>query len=199
MLTNFVYVIQQIFTKAFNSTLFYGNFIQLKEVGLMSITFEDMTVTYGKEILDIFNYYVEHSYAAYLEKTIPYEFAERFIAIPQGYPAYIIKDSLDKKVIGFCFLKPYSSLSVFEETAEITYFIKKDQLGKGVGKLALNLLEKEGRKRGIKKILASISSYNESSIQFHLKNGFSECGKFHDIGKKKGNNFDVVWMEKAIE
>jgi len=71
-------------------------------------------------------------------------------------------------------------------------------VGKGIGTKALKLLEEDGRNMGIKQILANISSYNEQSIEFHRKNGFLECGRFLNIGKKNGNNFDVVWMEKEI-
>jgi len=67
-----------------------------------------------------------------------------------------------------------------------------------VGKAALRLLEQEGKKIGIKYLLASISSYNEQSLYFHKKNGFIECGRFINIAKKKEINFDVVWMEKEI-
>ena len=71
-------------------------------------------------------------------------------------------------------------------------------MGKGIGKAALEKLEEEAKKIGIKTLLADISSENTQSIHFHEKNGFRICGRFHNIGKKKGKNFDVVWMEKTV-
>jgi len=50
----------------------------------------------------------------------------------------------------------------------------------------------------IKTLLASISSRNKESIAFHKKHGFIECGRFKDIGRKRGKPFDVVWMQKVI-
>ncbi|UWG98982.1 N-acetyltransferase family protein [Dehalobacter sp. DCM] len=157
-----------------------------------------MTIDHGKEVMTIFNYYVEHSYAAYFENKLPDSFFSMFIEMTKGYPAYVIKDNATDKVIGFCFLKPYNPLPVFKHTAEITYFITKDDVGKGIGKAALKLLIDEGKAMGIKQILASISSLNEPSIAFHRRNGFRECGRFLKIGKKNENLFDVVWMEKEI-
>lgn len=93
----------------------------------------------------------------------------------------------------------YSPLPAFKETAEITYFLEKEVQGKGIGRAALNLLEQESKKVGIKYLLASISSENQQSLKFHAKNGFKECGRFHSIGKKKETNFDVVYMEKYYE
>lgn len=165
----------------------------------MELKFEPLTEKYSKEVMDIFNYYVENSYAAYPEQSLPYQFFNRFLEMAKGYPTYVIKDNPAGKVIGFCLLRVYNPMPSFKETAEITYFIDKDEVGKGAGKQALKLLEDEGRKMGIKHILASISSYNEQSLSFHKRNGFIECGRFHNVGRKKGNCFDEVWMEKQID
>jgi phosphinothricin acetyltransferase len=158
-----------------------------------------MTEKHGREVMDIFNYYVENSFAAYPEQKLPYEFFGKFLEMTRGYPAYVIKNNADGKVIGFCFLRAYNPMPIFRETAEISYFLDKDEAGKGIGKDALGLLEREGRKMGIKYILANISSRNDQSLHFHQKNGFIECGRFLNIGRKSGKDFDVVWMEKEIK
>ena len=165
----------------------------------MNINYEPMTEKHGREVMDIFNYYVENSFAAYPEQKLPYEFFGKFLEMTRGYPAYVIKEATAGKVIGFCFLRAYNPMPVFRETAEISYFLDKDEVGKGIGKDALGLLEREGRKMGIKYILANISSHNDQSLQFHKKNGFIECGRFLNIGRKSGKDFDVVWMEKEIK
>lgn len=56
----------------------------------------------------------------------------------------------------------------------------------------------EAKKIGINKILASICSENDNSIKFHKKNGFIEYGVLHNIGKKFGRYFSVVWMGKDL-
>lgn len=164
----------------------------------MNLIYEPMTEKHCNEVIDIFNYYIENSFAAYFENKLPYQFFNKFIELTKGYPAYVVLNEETKKVIGFCFLKPYSPLPVFKETAEITYFIEKNETGRGIGKKILKLLESEGKKIGIQYILASISSYNNESLIFHKNNGFSECGRLHNVGKKNKKKFDVVWMEKPI-
>lgn len=71
-------------------------------------------------------------------------------------------------------------------------------VGKGIGKEALSMLEVAAAELGIKKILASISSENSVSLSFHGSNGFVECGRFSRVGKKLGRYFDIVWMSKEI-
>ncbi len=164
----------------------------------MGITYEPMAEKHGREVMDIFNYYVENSYAAYPEQKLPYEFYSRFLEMTRGYPAYVIKNDDTGKVIGFCFLRAYNPMPVFRETAEASYFLDQGETGKNIGKEALALLEKEGAQMGIKYFLASISSLNGQSLRFHRKNGFVECGRFLHIGRKNGKSFDVIWMEKEI-
>lgn len=164
----------------------------------MTMSFEAMTMEHGKDVMDIFNYYIENSFAAYMEQKLPYEFFGKIIEMSKGYPSYIIKDDTTQKVIGFCYLRAYYPMPAFRQTAELSYFISKEETGKGIGKKALAKLEQEAANMGIKHLLASISSRNEQSIMFHRNNGFTECGRLHGVGIKKGEPFDVVWMEKDI-
>jgi phosphinothricin acetyltransferase len=164
----------------------------------MSYIFEELSVKHKIAVIDIYNHYIENSFAAYPEQKVPYEFFDLMLNKIQGYPAYSIINTSINKVVGFCYLKMYHPFTAFKETAEITYFIEPLEVGKGIGKLALKLLEEKAQERGIRQILASISSKNEQSLIFHLKNGFKECGRFANVGKKNGNHFDIIWMQKTI-
>lgn len=164
----------------------------------MTVRFEPMGEEHASEVIDIFNYYVEHSFAAFPEEKLPYGFFARMLEAVKGYPAYVMKKTDGGRVVGFCLLRAYNPLPVFRETAEIGYFIDKDEVGGGLGKKALALLESEAKKMGIKNLLACIFAGNTQSIAFHAKNGFTECGRFKNVGRKKGQAFDVVWMGKEI-
>jgi len=162
----------------------------------MDCTFEPMSPEHERDVMDIFNYYAEQTFYAYPEGKLPNMFYSRFLEIAKMYPAFVIKH--DHTIIGFCLLRPYNPFPVFKETAEISYFIKKEYTGNGIGKKALDKLEESAKKMGIKTILADISSENHDSINFHQKNGFKQCGAFTKIGKKFNQYFDVIWMEKEL-
>ncbi len=164
----------------------------------MKLVFEPITQEYKNEVMDIFNYYAENSFAAYPETKLPYDYFNMFLEIAKKYPVYVIKIEGSYKVIGFCLLRSYNPILSFKETAEISYFIDKDYVGQGIGKKALCILEKDAKNLGIRTILASISSQNAASIAFHQKNGFVECGRMIEIGKKFGKYFDIIWMQKNI-
>lgn len=150
-----------------------------------------------ESIIDIFNYYVENSFAAYPEDKLPYQAFDMLLQMSNGFPRGCLKDQ-SGKTVGFGMLRAHNPASTFSRTAEATYFIHPDHTGKGLGKMLLSSLEKGAVEKGITNILANISSLNPNSIQFHQKSGFMECGRFRKVGKKKGREFDTVWMQKML-
>ena len=162
----------------------------------MNVSLKPISADYRKEIIDIFNYYVENSFAAYVEHKLPYEFFEKLQEMCRGYPAVVAED--DGTVLGFGMLRAYNAMPAFSRVAEITIFIKHGATGKGLGNAVFDHLETEGKRQGITSILASISSLNDVSVNFHAKNGFVQCGRFKNIGRKKNRTFDVIYMQKML-
>lgn len=160
-------------------------------------TFSHLEASDRTGVVDLFNYYIEHTDAAFPETTVPYEFFDLSMQIARGYPTVAVRTQ-EATLAGFGMLRPHNPIPAFARTAEITYFIRPEETGKGIGTRMLQHLETEGKKQGITVILAHISSRNEGSIRFHHKNGFFECGRFRNTGKKRGILFDTVWMEKEI-
>lgn len=148
-------------------------------------------------VMDIFNYYVETSFAAYPDTKLPYQAFDLFLQMSNGYPRAAVTSPAGK-VVGFGMLRPHHLLPTFAQTAEVTYFIHPDHTGWGIGKKLLGFLEEGARKKGITTILASIASLNPGSVRFHERNGFVEVGRLVKVGKKLGEEFDTVWMQKML-
>jgi L-amino acid N-acyltransferase YncA len=163
----------------------------------MDYHLEILSQSNWQAVIDIFNYYIIHSFAAYPEQPVGYDFFDVFLNMAAGYPAVTAQDNLGR-VIGFAFLRSYHPAPAFRHTAEITYFIHPDHTRRGLGTKILNHLIQEAKKINITIILANISSLNEISLNFHRQHGFSESGRFHGVGEKFGQKFDVIWMQKDI-
>jgi phosphinothricin acetyltransferase len=163
----------------------------------MGYTLEQLTEHDRTAVVDIFNYYIEHSFAAYWETPRGYGVFDQFAALTGDYPTAAAKTDAGETV-GFAFLRPYHPADSFRHTAEITYFIAPEHTGKGLGARLLEYLTAAARKKEITILLASISSRNDGSIRFHRTHGFVECGRFLSIGRKHGELFDVVWMQKQL-
>lgn len=163
----------------------------------MPVTLTPMTPDDRVPVIDIFNHYVEHSFAAYHEIPVAYEFFDTFLGMSRGLPTAVARDDAGA-VVGFGLLRPYNAMSAFARTAELTYFLHPEWTGRGVGGQMLDHLLDAGRAQGLTTVLASISSLNEGSLRFHAKHGFTECGRLVGVGRKHGRTFDVVYCQRSL-
>lgn len=163
----------------------------------MDAMLDPLSPKHRQAVIDIYNHYVDHGYASFREVRLPYESFDRFLAISQGYPAYVSMRA-DGEVDGFGFLHAWHPSECFRRTAEITYFFHPGATRQGSGSRLLTRLLEEAAALKIDRILACISSRNPESIAFHHKHDFVECGRFPQVGQKNGVDFDVVWMVKHL-
>ncbi|MFZ5448142.1 MAG: GNAT family N-acetyltransferase [Thermodesulfobacteriota bacterium] len=162
----------------------------------MQYSFEPLSEVHREAVINIFNFFIQNSYAAYLDQPVGADFFGRFMEMARGYPGVVVKAG--GEVVGFGFLRAFHPAATFKRTAEITYFIMPEHTRQGLGKAMLDLFLKQAEKLGIDSILASVSSRNPDSLKFHLKNGFRECGRLTKVGRKFGEDVDVVWLQKRL-
>jgi L-amino acid N-acyltransferase YncA len=163
----------------------------------MQYRFERLAEEHRKPAIDVLNSYMENSFATFSETKVNYDFFDHYLRESKGYPAVAVRSD-SGEIVGTAYLGAYNPSKAFERTAEVGYYIRHDYTRRGIGKAILDYFVEEARKLGIDSILASISSLNEPSINFHLKNGFIECGRFQRIGRKFGRDFDLVWLQRQI-
>ncbi len=71
-----------------------------------------------EQIIDIFNHYVENTFAAYPEQKVPYEFFDMLLNLSQGYPTATARDA-QGNVIGLLEIKDILRV-IFGELKEKT-------------------------------------------------------------------------------
>ncbi len=145
-------------------------------------------------ITRVMNYFIVNSFAAYGEKEVPTEYLKKFFK-----PARVaLVVEVENQVVGFAAVNPYKELENFNHTGVLTYFILPQYTRQGLGTRLFSLLLAEAKSLGITNLVANISAKNEQSLQFHQKHGFTQCGLFKNMGKKYGEFFDIVWVQKDI-
>ena len=142
----------------------------------------------------IFNHYVANSLAAYPDHAVEEDFFRLRRQSHPEYPFLVADDG--ERVAGFAYLSPFHPAATLRRSAQLTYFIDPSCTGAGLGTRFLEARLEAGRRMGIVCFLAHISSTNEGSIRFHARHGFSECGRFLEVGEKAGQIFDMVWMQR---
>jgi L-amino acid N-acyltransferase YncA len=164
----------------------------------MNYSFEKMSEIHRQAVIDIFNYFVKESYAAFLGEVVDYSFFDQFLKMAHGYPALVVKAD-PGPVVGFGFMRPHYIADSLKGAAQVTYFILPEYTRRGLGAAMLDFFVGEAGRMGLDSLLVNISSRNRESLGFHLQNGFRECGRFLKAGHKFGEDFDAVWMQKQLE
>jgi phosphinothricin acetyltransferase len=162
----------------------------------MQITIRTVNHSDWPAITEIFNHYVKSSLAAYPDEPAGESFFRDHHEARPGYPFLVAADG--SEVVGFGGLSPIHPAATVRRAAQLAYFLAPGHTGQGLGSRLLQALIDAGRQMGVDTFLAHISSLNEGSIRFHLRHGFTECGRFRRVGTKHGQDFDMVWMQLTV-
>lgn len=107
---------------------------------------------------------------------------------------------IDREVIAWAALTPFSSRECFKGVAELSIYVDNDHKRKGVGAALLKALVDEAVKMGIWSLQANIFEENLASIALHEKCGFRKVGYCERLGKDRfGVWRSVVIMEYRIQ
>ncbi|MEZ5358911.1 MAG: N-acetyltransferase family protein [Candidatus Zixiibacteriota bacterium] len=151
----------------------------------------------SEAVIDILNYFFDHSFAAFPDHRVDYDFIEFIKLSVMDFPFFFIETDRGENA-GFGYMHPYDYSNVFDRVGELTIFILPHFGGNGLGTVLLEVFTEKARERNIESLLSCISAVNEDSIGFHIAHGFEECGRFRRIGLKKGQVFDIVWVQKFV-
>lgn len=108
---------------------------------------------------------------------------------------WVLEDE-NHEVIGWCALKPVSKRECFSGVAEVSIYLDKRFLNKGLGNILMKKLIVDSENQGFWTLQSNIFPENESSIKFHLKNGFRQVGIREKVGKLQGEWKDLVMLER---
>jgi phosphinothricin acetyltransferase len=102
------------------------------------------------------------------------------------------------EVIAFGSTSSYRARACYAGIAECSVYVRRDKRGQGVGRLALETLEKEAERAGFWKLLSRIFVENHSSRALVRSCGFREVGVYEKHAQLDGVWRDVVIVEHLI-
>jgi phosphinothricin acetyltransferase len=149
----------------------------------------------AEELTSIFNAYAD-TWATFFEKPISVDNFRDMQKEAAGYP-FLVAESGGQPA-GFGLLRPFHFSPLMRRAAMTSYFLHPDERGRGLGSLLLAALEKAAKGMGVDNLVAPIVSHNAASLAFHERRGFERCGLVDPAGLKFGQDFGVVFMQKAI-
>ena len=101
-------------------------------------------------------------------------------------------------VIGFASVSPYRDRPAYSTSVEDSVYVRRDQQGKGVGRLLLSELITLATSHGFHAMFARIVAGHEASIALHQAQGFEMVGTEREVGRKFGRWLDVSVMQRLL-
>lgn len=103
-----------------------------------------------------------------------------------------------QRILGWSSLSRFHDRFGFRFTVEDSVYVAPEARGRGVGRLLLAPLLTHAATRGFHTIIAAIDTSNEPSLRLHRSFGFTEVGRFHEVGHKFGRWLDVAYLQRHI-
>lgn len=155
-------------------------------------------------LLDIYAHYVRHT-AITFEWEVPTldDFAQRIRSITAHYP-YLVAEH-DGVPVGYAYASTFKGRAAYDWCVETSIYVHHQHIGEGLGRLLLDGLEDELRRRGFLNVYACIATtpvddeyLTNHSVHCHRHMGYRLCGEFLQCGYKFGRWYNMVWMEKML-
>jgi phosphinothricin acetyltransferase len=151
------------------------------------------------DLLTIYNHYVEHSDATL--DVLPATMIEREAWLSAygalGRHQLLVADD-GGDVLGYATSSPYRGHPAFDQTVEVSVYVRADALGRGLGGRLYDALLARLADTDVHSVVAAVALPNDGSIALHRSRGFTEIGTFTQYAIKNGRRISSMWFERVI-
>ena len=148
-------------------------------------------------INEIYNHFVEHSTCTY--QMTPETMEARlkwFRTHDEKHPVTVA--TIEGQIAGWGALNAYHAREAYARTVENSLYVRHDMHRRGIGRALLDDLIARARAIGHHTILAGISTEQTASVALHTAFGFSKVSHLREVGYKKGQWLDVMYMQLML-
>jgi len=165
----------------------------------MSITIRPATIDDLPSILSIVNYSIEHTTANYNYEPQTIDAQKEWFSAKAtaGFPVIVAVD--DQGVEGFGTYGTFREKVGYRFTVEHSVYVTNQRVSQGIGSLLLKHLILTAKSEGYHAMIGGIDASNASSIAFHAKLGFTECGIIREAAYKFDRWLDLMFMQLILK
>jgi L-amino acid N-acyltransferase YncA len=150
-----------------------------------------------QEVCSIYNYYIANTTITFEEEPISVdEMKKRIFEVTPSYPWLVYEDH--GTILGYAFASRWKARAAYRHSVELSIYISKDNVGKGIGKKLYETLLAELRKIDVHAVIGGMSLPNEQSKKLHESLGFKKIAEFKEVGYKFHKWIDVGYWELII-
>ena len=156
-------------------------------------TFDDIN-----EIMNIYNWAVEHTTGTFDTEIKDFDNRlEQFSNREEQFLVFVA--TKQNETIGYLALNKWSERKAYDITAEVSFYVKPEFHGQGVGKKLLDTAIASAKETSLVSLISRITEGNHSSIHLHEVFGFEKMGVMKKAGIKFGKLLDVTFMQKMLK
>ncbi len=150
------------------------------------------------EIMNIYNWAIEHTTGTFDTEIKDYQ--NRLNWFMQREEQFLIFVAVKQhETIGYLALNKWSDRKAYDITAEVSFYVKPEFHGKGIGKKLLETAIAAAQETSLVSLISRISEGNHSSVHLHELFGFEKVGIMKKAGIKFGQMLDVTFMQKILK
>ncbi|MCI4372955.1 MAG: N-acetyltransferase family protein [Thermoplasmata archaeon] len=102
------------------------------------------------------------------------------------------------EVVGWASLSAWSDRPAYDGTAEVSFYVRSEYRGRGIGRALLTSLIAAADGLGLHALLARIADGNAVSVHLHEALGFRRVGVMKEVGFKFDRWIDVHLLERTV-
>lgn len=146
----------------------------------------------------IYNHWVETSTATFHQQPLDAAAFEAEVSFGDPrYGAWGVDDA--SGLAGYVVLAPYKSRCSYQDTAEVSVYLRPDARGRGYGREAVDTAVWRARQSGFHALLATVCAENAASLRLFAACGFEKVAHLREVGRKFGRLLDVVVLELLLD
>jgi phosphinothricin acetyltransferase len=116
----------------------------------------------------------------------------------RGLP-YLVAEDEGSTILGYAYASAYRPRAAYRNTVENSVYVRRDSIGRGVGRLLLGELIARCEALGLRQMVAVVGdSANLASVRLHEAFGFRLVGTLTSVGRKHGCWLDTVLLQRAL-
>lgn len=149
-------------------------------------------------ILAIYNAVIASSTAVYTETPATLADRREWLRARSelGYPVLVAE--VGGEVAGYASFGDFRAWPGYRHTVEHSVYIRDDMQGRGLGSQLVSALLPIAAGLGKHVMVAGIDAANEASLRMHERLGFTEVGRFREVGRKFDRWLDLVFLQRFL-
>jgi len=152
------------------------------------------------QLLEIYNHYVHTSEATF--DLVPHTLEQRQEWFSHyhldGRHRLFVADR-DSAVLGYATSSVFRPRAAYDRSIETSVYVRAGATGLGLGTRLYRALFTALAGEDIHRVYAGVTVPNAASMALHQRFGFRENGRFHEVGWKFDQWWDVVFLERRVE